>query len=110
MATNTLTLRMTGRWPAGRALLALAVATVLFLAAAGGAWAWGQHRYGQMLYEWRWRNQVRGARSAGVEAPGGAGISFALLLLQWHSPDGATLEGGDGSCRSCSGCSAYPSA
>jgi hypothetical protein len=107
-AADTLTLRLTGRLPSIRALALLGVATALFLAAVGGAWAWGQYRYGQMLYEWRWRNQVRGTRSAGREAPRAIGISFAPL--QWHGPPRATLEGGDCSCRSCSGCSAYPSA
>jgi hypothetical protein len=107
-AADTLTLRLTGRLPSARALVLVGVAAVLLLAAAGGAWAWGQHRYGQMLYEWRWRNQVRGTRAAGLVMPGRPGIAFALL--PWHSPRRATLEGGDRSCRSCSGCSAYPSA
>jgi hypothetical protein len=106
-AIDTLTLRVTGRLPTPRALMALGLATVLLLAAAGGAWSFSQYRYGRLLYEYRFRSQVKG-RSAALVSPGRAGIGLALL--QWHRPDRATLEGGHRSCRSCSGCSAYPSA
>jgi hypothetical protein len=45
-------------------VLLLGLAAALALAAAGGAWALGQQRYGELLLEWRWRDHVRGLKSA----------------------------------------------
>jgi hypothetical protein len=50
-----------------RWLIALLVGVAL--AAAGGAWAYGHHRYGQMLNEWRWRSHTGHTRSAGLALP-----------------------------------------
>jgi|RhiMetdeSRZDD1v2_1073273.scaffolds.fasta_scaffold141229_2 hypothetical protein len=45
-----------------RLLIGVLVGVALVI--AGGAWAYGSYRYGQLLSEWRWRNQVRGAKTA----------------------------------------------
>jgi hypothetical protein len=48
------------------------------LACASGAWFYGQHRYGQLLNEWRWRRQVGGVRTALLEACSPASASALL--------------------------------
>ena len=83
----------------------LGLAVALALAAASGAWALGQHRYGEMLNEWRWRGQLKDVKS--VRAPAVDAARLALLLTQVPGRD--TREGGV-SCRFHSGCSAFPSA
>jgi hypothetical protein len=57
--------------------LRLGLAAVLALAAAGGAWAFSHQRYGELMLEWRWRDQVRGSKSADA-GPGLLGIHIAL--------------------------------
>lgn len=48
-----------------KVLLGLLIGIVL--ACASGAWLYGQHRYGQLLNEWRWRRQVGGIRTAALD-------------------------------------------
>lgn len=59
-------------------LLRLGLAAVLALAAAGGAWAFSHQRYGELLLEWRWRDQLRGAKAPGA-GPATIGIHLALF-------------------------------
>jgi hypothetical protein len=58
-------------------VLLLGLAAVLALAAAGGAWALSQQRYGELMLEWRWRDHVRGARSVNAGS-GIVGIHIAI--------------------------------
>ncbi|HEV8676599.1 MAG TPA: hypothetical protein VGX21_21390 [Methylomirabilota bacterium] len=51
-------------------LLGLLIGIVL--ACASGVWLYGQHRYGQLLNEWRWRRQVGGIRTAALDPQRGA--------------------------------------
>jgi hypothetical protein len=63
-----------------RRLALIGLVVGLAVAAASGAWAYGNHRYGVLLNEWRWRDQLRGAKTAGWQAPAAAGIDLALSL------------------------------
>jgi hypothetical protein len=61
-----------------RRLALIGLVVGLVVAAASGAWAYGTHRYGLLLNEWRWRDQLRGAKTAGWRPPAAAGIALAL--------------------------------
>jgi hypothetical protein len=52
------------RWLGSPRQLLLGLLIGIALACASGAWFYGQHRYGQLLNEWRWRRQVGGVRTA----------------------------------------------
>jgi hypothetical protein len=58
-------------------VLLLGLAAALALVAAGGAWALSHQRYGELMLEWRWRDQVRGVKSADAGA-GLLGIHIAI--------------------------------
>jgi hypothetical protein len=63
---------------ASRRLVLIGLMVGLVVAVAGGAWAYGSHRYGLLLNEWRWRDQLRGAKTAGWQPPVSAGIGLAV--------------------------------
>jgi len=68
-----------------RRLALIGLGLGLAVAAASGAWAYGSHRYGLLLNEWRWRDQLRGAKTAGWQPPAAAGIELAISLGK-HPP------------------------